>query len=96
MDAIVASYKSTQTFLQQQVDAVEQQQLMARYATALAGDPAATYRQIDVAGRTADADPHRLVALLYEEGVGACAPPPGRPRRASSRSRANAWRARPR
>jgi flagellar protein FliS len=44
---------------------------MRRYATALAGDPAATYRQIDIAGRTADADPHRLVALLYEEGVGA-------------------------
>jgi flagellar protein FliS len=44
---------------------------MTRYATALAGDPAATYRQIDVAGRTADADPHRLVSLLYEEGVGA-------------------------
>lgn len=50
---------------------MEQQELMARYATALAADPAATYRQVDVAGRTADADPHRLVALLYEEGVGA-------------------------
>jgi flagellar protein FliS len=44
---------------------------MVRYATALAADPAATYRQIDLAGRTTGADPHRLVALLYEEGVAA-------------------------
>lgn len=42
-----------------------------RYATALAGDPAATYRKVDIAGRTATADPHRLVGLLYEEGVAA-------------------------
>ena len=40
---------------------------MARYATRLGRDPAATYRQIDVAGRTAEADPHRLVELLYDE-----------------------------
>jgi flagellar protein FliS len=40
---------------------------MARYATTLGRDPAATYRQIDVAGRTAEADPHRLVELLYDE-----------------------------
>jgi flagellar secretion chaperone FliS len=44
---------------------------MTRYATALAGDPASTYRQIDLAGRTGGADPHQLVALLYEEGVAA-------------------------
>ncbi len=37
------------------------------YATALARDPAATYRQIDVAGRTAHADGPALVQLLYEE-----------------------------
>jgi flagellar secretion chaperone FliS len=42
---------------------------MPRYASALAADPAATYRQIDLAGRTSGADPHRLVGLLYEEGV---------------------------
>ena len=42
-----------------------------RYATALARDPASTYRQIDVAGRTAGADSHALVDLLYQEGVGA-------------------------
>lgn len=40
---------------------------MVRYATALGRDPAATYRQIDVAGRTAEADPHQLVQLLYDE-----------------------------
>lgn len=41
------------------------------YASALARDPAATYRQIDVAGRTAVADGPALVQLLYEELVGA-------------------------
>lgn len=40
---------------------------MVRYATRLGRDPAATYRQIDVAGRTAEADPHQLVGLLYDE-----------------------------
>ena len=44
---------------------------MPRYATALAGDPAQTYRQIDLAGRTSAADPHALVGLLYEEGIAA-------------------------
>jgi flagellar protein FliS len=43
---------------------------MTRYATALA-NPAATYRQIDLTGRTTGANPHRLVGLLYEEGVAA-------------------------
>ncbi|MES2986708.1 MAG: flagellar protein FliS [Pseudomonadota bacterium] len=42
-----------------------------RYATALARDPASTYRQIDVAGRTSGADPHALVDLLYAEGISA-------------------------
>ena len=42
---------------------------MVRYATRLGGDPAATYRQIDVVGRTAEADPHQLVELLYDELV---------------------------
>lgn len=41
-----------------------------RYATGLARDPHATYRQIDMAGRTTT-DPHGLVGLLYEEAVGA-------------------------
>lgn len=44
---------------------------MARYATALAGDPAAIYRQVDIVGRTGGADAHGLVELLYEEGVAA-------------------------
>lgn len=44
---------------------------MPRYSTALAGDPAQTYRQIDLAGRTGAADPHALVGLLYEEGIAA-------------------------
>ncbi len=38
---------------------------------ALARNPAATYRQIDVAGRTATADGPGLVQLLYEELVAA-------------------------
>jgi flagellar protein FliS len=42
-----------------------------RYATALAGDPAATYRQIDLAGRTGGADPHALIEMLYSEGSSA-------------------------
>jgi len=37
------------------------------YATALRRDPAQTYRQIDLAGRTATADGPALVQLLYEE-----------------------------
>lgn len=41
------------------------------YASALLRDPAATYRQIDVAGRTATADGPALVQLLYEELVAA-------------------------
>lgn len=44
---------------------------MPRYATALAGDPAQTYRQIDIAGRTGAADSHALVGLLYEEAIAA-------------------------
>ncbi|WP_308815001.1 flagellar protein FliS [Sphingomonas sp. GV3] len=41
------------------------------YATALAGNPYATYRQIDVVGRTAEAQGPGLVQLLYEELVAA-------------------------
>lgn len=37
------------------------------YATTLGRDPEAVYRQIDIAGRTAEADPTQLVGLLYEE-----------------------------
>lgn len=40
---------------------------MQRYATALGRNPADTYRQIDVAGRSAEASGHALVGLLYEE-----------------------------
>lgn len=40
---------------------------MAHYATTLGRNPEAAYRQIDIAGRTGEADPHQLVALLYDE-----------------------------
>ena len=40
---------------------------MVVYATKLGRDPEATYRQIDLAGKTVKADPHQLVQLLYEE-----------------------------
>jgi flagellar protein FliS len=39
-----------------------------KYASALR-DPDATYRQIDLVGRTAEADGPALVQLLYEEAV---------------------------
>jgi flagellar protein FliS len=42
---------------------------MRGYATALSGDPYATYRQIDLVGRTAEADGPELVQLLYDELV---------------------------
>lgn len=42
---------------------------MVRYATALGHSPEATYRRIDAAGRTAEADGHQLVELLYEEVI---------------------------
>ncbi|MBN8808031.1 MAG: flagellar export chaperone FliS [Sphingomonas sp.] len=42
---------------------------MPAYATALSADPYATYRQIDLVGRTAEADGAALVQLLYEELV---------------------------
>ena len=41
------------------------------YASALLGSPAATYRQIDVVGRSATADGAGLVQLLYEELIAA-------------------------
>jgi len=37
------------------------------YASALLRDPAQTYRRIDLAGRTTNADGPALVQLLYEE-----------------------------
>jgi flagellar protein FliS len=45
--------------------------LVTGYATALAGDPARIYRQIDMAGRTTNADGAGLVQFLYEELVSA-------------------------
>lgn len=42
---------------------------MPRYATALGPSADATYRRIDAAGRTAGADGHQLVELLYEEAI---------------------------
>jgi flagellar protein FliS len=41
---------------------------MSSYASALR-DPDATYRQIDLVGRTAEADGPALVQLLYEEAI---------------------------
>ena len=41
------------------------------YASQLLCDPAATYRRVDMAGRTATADGPALVQLLYEELVAA-------------------------
>jgi len=41
------------------------------YASALVRNPYATYRQIDVVGRTAEADGPALVQLLYEELIAA-------------------------
>jgi flagellar secretion chaperone FliS len=40
---------------------------MRGYATALRADPYATYRNIDLVGRTAEADGAELVQLLYDE-----------------------------
>ncbi|MCW6531349.1 MULTISPECIES: flagellar protein FliS [Sphingomonas] len=37
------------------------------YASALLRNPAQTYREIDLAGRTSNADGAALVSLLYEE-----------------------------
>lgn len=37
------------------------------YASALLRNPAQTYRDIDLAGRTTNADGPALVSLLYEE-----------------------------
>lgn len=37
----------------------------------LGANPAATYRTIDAVGRTAAADPHQLVELMYKECVAA-------------------------
>lgn len=45
--------------------------VMGRYAMRLAADPAATYREIDLAGRTSGADPHALTGLLYAEAAAA-------------------------
>jgi flagellar protein FliS len=42
-----------------------------QYATPLSGNAAATYRQIDVVGRSATASPAELIQLLYEELVAA-------------------------
>lgn len=41
------------------------------YATALGRNPESTYRRIDLAGRTAEADGPALVQLLYDEAVAA-------------------------
>ena len=43
--------------------------MMGIYATAFGRDPEATYRQIDIAGRTAEADGPALVQLLYDEAI---------------------------
>ncbi|MBX9795343.1 flagellar export chaperone FliS [Sphingomonas sp.] len=40
---------------------------MTAYASRIGRDPEAMYRQIDLAGRTATADAHGLVELMYDE-----------------------------
>lgn len=40
---------------------------MPHYAATLGRDPEATYRKIDIVGRTGEADPYQLVQLMYEE-----------------------------
>ena len=47
------------------------EQDLLTYASTLARDPFATYRQIDAVGRTATADGPALVQLLYKELVAA-------------------------
>lgn len=42
---------------------------MPGYATALGADPYTMYRQVDLVGRTAEADGAALVQLLYDELV---------------------------
>ncbi len=39
------------------------------YASALGRNPETTYRQIEIAGQTAEADGPALVQLLYDEGI---------------------------
>ena len=39
------------------------------YATAFGRNPEATYRQIELAGQTAEADGPALVQLLYDEAI---------------------------
>jgi flagellar secretion chaperone FliS len=42
---------------------------MVAYATAMGRNPEAMYRQIELAGRTAEADGPALVQLLYDEAM---------------------------
>jgi len=58
---------------------------MAPYAAVMGRDPASTYRQIDIVGRTGEADPHQLVALLYDE-LGAALRAAGAATRAGNRT----------
>lgn len=39
------------------------------YASALGRSPESTYRQVEIAGQTAEADGPALVQLLYDEGI---------------------------
>jgi len=43
--------------------------LTAAYATAFGRNPEATYRQIELGGKTAEADGPALVQLLYDEAI---------------------------
>ncbi len=40
---------------------------MTQYAATMGRNPEATYRQIDIVGRTGESSPQQLVGLLYEE-----------------------------
>lgn len=43
--------------------------MSAAYASALGGNPETTYRRIELAGQTAEADGPALVQLLYDEAI---------------------------
>lgn len=43
--------------------------MTAAYASAFGRNPEATYRQVEVAGQTAEADGPALVQLLYDEAI---------------------------
>ena len=69
-DGRIAAYKASQTALQNQIDQWNKVEVMLTgYATPLGRNPETTYRQIELAGQTAEADGPALVQLLYDEAI---------------------------